>query len=172
MNEENQEIFKVEEEKVSSVGKMDMSGAFGATSINVEKVKGAENFGKTVKRLIKYMRPELIALILMILISGIGAWFAVWVPDILKKVTNYMADHIQYFKTDSMDMGYVAKICWIAASLYCLNAVFAFTGGVIAARMAQSVVRRMRYDIKVKLDFFRFFNFDTRFYLFCKTCNL
>ena len=78
MNEDQgQEIFKVEGEKVSSVGKMDMSGAFGATSINVEKVKGAENFGKTVGRLIKYMRPELIALILMILISGIGAWFAV-----------------------------------------------------------------------------------------------
>lgn len=153
MNEDQgQEIFKVEGEKVSSVGKMDMSGAFGATSINVEKVKGAENFGKTVGRLIKYMRPELIALILMILISGIGAWFAVWVPDILKKVTNYMAESIQYFKTESMDMCYVAEICWIAAGLYCLNAVFAFSGGLIAATMAQSVVRRMRYDIKVKLD--------------------
>ena len=153
MNEEqDQEIFKVEEEKVSSVGKMDMSGAFGATSINVEKVKGAENFGKTVKRLIKYMRPELIALILMIIISGVGAWFAVWVPDILKKVTNYMAESITYFKTDSMDMHYVAEICLIAGGLYCLNAVFAFTGGLIAATMAQHVVRRMRYDIKVKLD--------------------
>ena len=67
MNEDqNQELFKVEQPKVSAVGKMDMSGAFGASSINVEKVKGAENFGKTVVRLIKYMRPELIALILMI----------------------------------------------------------------------------------------------------------
>ena len=47
MNEDQgQEIFKVEREKVSAVGKMDMSGAFGASSINVEKVQGAENFGK------------------------------------------------------------------------------------------------------------------------------
>jgi ATP-binding cassette subfamily B protein len=154
MNEDNgqQEIFKVEGEKVSSVGKMDMSGAFGATSINVEKVKGAENFGKTVRRLIKYMRPELIALIAMMLISAIGAWFAVWVPDILKKVTNYMADSIQYFKTDSMDMGYVGQICLTAGGLYCLNAIFMFAGGLIAATMAQHVVRRMRYDIKTKLD--------------------
>lgn len=154
MNEEQgQEIFKVEEEKVSSVGKMDMSGAFGATSINVEKVKGAENFGKTVKRLIKYMRPELIALILMIVISGLGAWFAVWVPDILKKVTNFMAESIQYFKTEEMfNTNYVARICLTAAGLYVLNAVFAFSGGLIAATMAQHVVRRMRYDIKCKLD--------------------
>lgn len=131
---------------------MDMSGAFGASSINVEKVQGAENFGKTVVRLIKYMRPELIALILMMLISAIGAWFAVWVPDILKKITNYMAESIQYFKTDSMDMDYVLQICLIAGGLYCLNAVFTFVGGLIAATMAQHVVRRMRYDIKTKLD--------------------
>ncbi|MCR4660634.1 MAG: ABC transporter ATP-binding protein/permease [Clostridia bacterium] len=129
-----------------------MSGAFGATSINVEKVKGAENFSKTVKRLIKYMKPELIMLISMVLISGIGAWFAVWVPDILKKVTNYLADSIQYFKTDSMDMSYIARICLISGGLYCLNAVFSFLGGVIAATMAQKVVRRMRMDIKYKLD--------------------
>ena len=71
MNEDQgQEIFKVEQEKVSAVGKMDMSGAFGASSINVEKVQGAENFGKTVVRLIKYMRPELVALILMMVISA------------------------------------------------------------------------------------------------------
>ena len=66
----NDEIVKVEAEQVSSVGKMDMSGAFGASSINVEKVEGAQNFGKTVKRLIKYMRPEMVALILVLLYSA------------------------------------------------------------------------------------------------------
>lgn len=154
MNEDDrgQKIFRAESEKTIAAGKLDMSGAFGASSINVEKVKGAENFGKTVVRLIKYMKPELIALLLMMLISAIGAWFAVWVPDILKKVTNYMADSIQYFKTDSMDMGYVGEICLIAGGLYCLNAIFAFVGGLIAASMAQHVVRRMRRDIKLKLD--------------------
>ena len=151
---ENEEVVvKAEEERTSSVGKMDMSGAFGASSINVEKVKGAENFGKTVIRLIKYMKPEMLALIVMILLSALGAWFAVWVPDILKKVTNAMVDSIQYFKTDTLlDDGYIARVCLIAAGLYCLNAVFQFVSGLVAASMAQHVVRRMRYDIKIKLD--------------------
>ena len=153
MNENEEQIVKVETERTSAVGKMDMSGAFGASSINVEKVKGAENFGKTVWRLIKYMRPEMFALIAMILLSALGAWFAVWVPDILKKVTNTMVDAIQYFKTDSLlDDGYIARVCLIAGGLYCLNAVFQFVSGLVAASMAQHVVRRMRYDIKVKLD--------------------
>ena len=153
MNENEEVVVKSEQERTSSVGKMDMSGAFGASSINVEKVKGAENFGKTVVRLIKYMRPEMLALIVMILLSALGAWFAVWVPDILKKVTNAMVDSIQYFKTDTLlNDGYIARVCLIAAGLYCLNAVFQFVSGLVAASMAQHVVRRMRYDIKIKLD--------------------
>lgn len=146
----NDEIVKVEQEQVSSVGKMDMSGAFGASSINVEKVEGAENFGKTVKRLIKYMRPEMVALIAMIILAAAGAWFAVWVPDILKKVTNHMVESIQYFK--DVDLYYVGEICFTAAGLYVLNATFSFASGLIAASMAQHVVRRMRFDLKTKLD--------------------
>lgn len=146
----NDEIVKVEGEAFSSVGNMDMSGAFGASSINVEKADTAENFGKTVLRLIKYMRPEMLALISMILIAAVGAWFAVWVPDILKKVTNHLVDSIQYFKDVNLD--YVLQICLTAGALYCLNAFFTFASGLIAASMAQHVVRRMRFDLKCKLD--------------------
>lgn len=146
----NDEIVKVEGEAFSSVGNMDMSGAFGASSINVEKADTAENFGKTVLRIIKYMRPEMLALISMILIAAVGAWFAVWVPDILKKVTNHLVDSIQYFKDVNLD--YVLQICLTAGALYCLNAFFTFASGLIAASMAQHVVRRMRFDLKCKLD--------------------
>lgn len=147
----NDEIVKVQCcDQVSCVGQMDMSGAFGASSIKVEKVQGAENFGKTIIRLIKYMRPEMWALIAMILLAAVGSWFAVWVPDILKKVTNHLVESIQYFK--DVDLSYVGQICLTAGALYCLNAIFTFISGLIAASMAQHVVRRMRYDIKVKLD--------------------
>lgn len=150
MNENEQEIVKVQTEQISSVGKMDMAGAFGASSIKIEKVQGAENFGQTLARLVKYMRPEMVAILFMIVLAAVGAWFAVWVPDILKKVTNHLVESIQYFK--EVDLSYVGKICWTAAGLYCLNAVFTFISGLIAASMAQHVVRRMRYDIKCKLD--------------------
>ncbi|HOO23293.1 MAG TPA: ABC transporter ATP-binding protein [Clostridia bacterium] len=150
MNENEQEIVKVETEQVSSVGKMDIAGAFGASSIKIEKVKGAENFGKTLVRLVKYMKPEMWAIICMIILAAVGAWFAVWVPDILKKVTNHLVESIQYFK--DVDLNYVGQICLTAGGLYCLNAIFTFISGLIAASMAQHVVRRMRYDIKCKLD--------------------
>lgn len=144
------EIPGVKNEQITAAGKIDMGGAFGASSINVEKVEGARHFGKTVKELIKYMRPEMFSVIAMIVLAAVGSWFAVWVPDILKKVTDHLVDSLRYFK--DVDLSYVSRICLTAGALYCLNALFALASGMIAAGMAQHVVRRMRYDIKSKLD--------------------
>lgn len=114
------------------------------------KVKKADHFGKTLLKLLKYLKPQYPALIAMIVIAAVGAWFAVWVPDILKKVTNHLVDSIQYFK--DVDLNYVSEILWTCVSLYVLSGLFQFTSGLIAASMSQSVVRRMRFDIKKKLD--------------------
>ncbi len=145
-----QEIVKVQSEQTSSVGKIDLGAAFGGAGPVGEKVQGAQNFGKTVVKLIKYMKPQMFALISMIIIAAVGAWFAVWVPDILKQVTNHLVDSIQFFSV--VNLGFISQICLTAGALYCLNASFTLLSGMIAASMAQQVVRRMRTDIKAKLD--------------------
>lgn len=125
-----------------------------------EKVDKAENFRGTVIRLIKYLKPQALSLFAMMAIAAIGAWFGIWVPDIMKKVTNCLVDSLQYF-TDirAVELGgngqlysYIAPILWTCAGLYVLNALFQFTSGMIAASMSQRVVRRFRTDVKNKLD--------------------
>ena len=129
----------------------DLGGALGVGGPSISgKVKKADQFGKTVIQLIKYMKPELFSLIMMIVIAAIGAWFAVWVPDILKKVTNHLVESIQFFR--EVDLKYVSEILWTCVTLYVLNGVFQFASGLIGATMSQKVVRRMRSDIKDKLD--------------------
>ncbi|MFA5449354.1 MAG: ABC transporter ATP-binding protein [Clostridia bacterium] len=131
----------------------------GGPEIN-ENVDKAENFAATLKRLLKYLRPQLFPLILMMLIAAIGAWFAIWVPDIMKKVTNALVESLQFFVNirPVADGGngrlytYIAPILWTSAALYVLNALFQFTSGLIAATTSQKVVRRMRKDVKDKLD--------------------
>lgn len=99
-------------------------------------------------------------LIAMIVIAAIGAWFGIWVPDVMKKVTNALVDSIQYFiNIDRPSKGgnnllysYIAPVLLTCAGLYVLNALFTFTSGLIAATMSQRVVRRMRTDVKNKLD--------------------
>ncbi|MCL2630570.1 MAG: ABC transporter ATP-binding protein/permease [Firmicutes bacterium] len=138
---------------------INIGGALGMADVTdaIAPVEKAENFGKTVGRLIKYLKPQLALLIIMMVLAGVGTWFAIWVPDIMKKVTNALVDSIQFF-TDITREGnsqlytYIAPILWTCASLYVLNALFQFASGIVAASMSQMVVRRMRTDLKDKLD--------------------
>lgn len=150
----------IKEASQEKKGGFNLGSALGVggpdTEVNVQK---AENFGKTVKRLIKYLRPQFVPLLMMMIIAAIGAWFAIWVPDIMKKVTNCLVESLQFFTEITWNNGgngrlytYIAPILWTSAALYVLNALFQFTSGLIAATMSQKVVRRMRSDVRDKLD--------------------
>ncbi|MDR0696969.1 MAG: ABC transporter ATP-binding protein/permease [Christensenellaceae bacterium] len=136
-----------------------LGGALGINSAAeaLEPVEKAKNFGGTLKRLIKYLKPQIVLLLLMIALAAVGSWFLIWVPDIMKKVTNALVESLQFF-TDISPSGnnrlntYIAPVLWTCAALYVLNALFQFASGLIAAVMSQRVVRRMRINVKDKLD--------------------
>ncbi|MBO7156570.1 MAG: ABC transporter ATP-binding protein [Clostridia bacterium] len=139
---------------------LDLGRALGVGGPDIKEVDKAENFKATLFRLVKYLRPQYPMLVAMILIAAIGAWFAIWVPDIMKKVTNALVDSVQYFVDitrpseggNNQLYSYIAPVLWTCAILYVLNALFQFTSGLIAASMSQRVVSRMRTDVKNKLD--------------------
>ena len=84
---------------------LDIGSALGVGGPQVQaKVKKAEDFKGTMKRLLKYLKPHYPQLIAMILIAGVGAWFAVWAPDVMKKITNHLVESIQFFKDVDWDM--------------------------------------------------------------------
>ena len=136
---------------------LDLGKALGVGGPDISEVEKAKNFKATIIRLIKYLKPQYPMLLAMMLVAAAGAWFGIWVPDIMKKVTDCLVDSIQYF-TDISPEGtnqlytYIAPVLWTCAALYVLNALLSFTSGMIAAIMSQKVVRRMREDVKRKLD--------------------
>ncbi len=129
---------------------IDIAKSLGVSTEVPKLIQKAENAGVTLKRLVKYMKPQAGALIAMALLAAIGAWFAIWVPDILKKITDSLVESIQFFK--SVDLHYIANIIWTCAALYFLASLFQFVSGLIGASMSQKAVRRMRNDVKAKLD--------------------
>lgn len=143
-----------------SSGGFDLGKSLGVGGPEIKEVDKAENFKGTLVRLVKYLKPQYPMLVAMIVIAAIGAWFGIWVPDVMKKVTNALVDAIQYFvNIDSPANGgnnqlysYIAPVLLTCAALYVLNALFTFISGLIAATMSQKVVRRMRTDVKNKLD--------------------
>ncbi len=125
-----------------------------------ESTDRAENFSGTVKRLIIYLKPQMVALFMMIIIAAIGAWFAIWVPDIMSKVTDALIEKMQFFVNIKPQaeggngdlVTYIAPLLLTCAGLYVLNSLFQLISGMIAASMSQKVVRRMRTDVRDKLD--------------------
>lgn len=143
-----------------SAGGFDLGKSLGVGGPEIKEVDKAENFKGTLVRLVKYLKPQYPLLIAMIIIAAIGAWFGIWVPDVMKKVTNALADSIQYFidiRPESYGGNnqlytYIGPVLLTCAALYVLNSLFTFISGLIAATMSQRVVRRMRTDVKDKLD--------------------
>lgn len=135
----------------SSPKGIDIGSALGVSGPQVTaKIRKADDFKGTLKQLFKYLKPQYPQIIAMVIIAGIGAWFAVWAPDILKKITNHLVESIQFFK--DVDLGYVSQIVWTVITLYVMNGLFQFTSSMIGATTSQKVVRRMRTDLKDKLD--------------------
>ncbi len=148
---DNKETNSTNQDSSCKPAGIDIGGALGVGGPKIDSVvRKAEDFKGTLKRLLKYLKPQYPQLIAMIIIAGIGAWFAVWAPDIMKKITNHLVESIQFFK--DVDLGYVSNIAWTCVSLYILNALFMFTSSMIGATTSQKVVRRLRNDLKDKLD--------------------
>lgn len=143
-----------------SAGGFDLGKSLGVGGPEIKEVDKAENFKGTLVRLIKYLKPQYPMLIAMIVIAAVGAWFGIWVPDVMKKVTNALVDSIQYFIDirpeeyggNNLLYTYIGPVLLTCAALYVLNSLFTFISGLIAATMSQRVVRRMRTDVKDKLD--------------------
>ncbi|MGI6701072.1 MAG: ABC transporter ATP-binding protein [Christensenellales bacterium] len=108
----------------------------------------AKNFKKSLVRLIRYLRPQLFTLIIVLLLAVIGTGFTIATPKVLAKATNALQTGIM---KGSIDMEYIVKIIITVIIMYILAAVFSFISLFISAGMAQKVVYYMRNDIKNKL---------------------
>ncbi len=128
----------------------DIASSLGVNTGEHKKAQKAKSFGKTAVKLIKYLKPEAGVLILMALLAIASAVFAIWVPEINKKITNHLVESIQYFQ--DVDMRFVISILLTGGALYIISALCQLTAAMLAASMSQRVVRRMRNDIRDKFD--------------------
>ncbi len=128
----------------------DIASSLGVNTGEHKKTQKAKSFGKTAVKLIKYLKPEAMVLVLMAILAIASAVFAIWVPEINKKITNELVDSIQYFQ--DVDMSFVISILLTGGALYIISALCQLTAAMLAASMSQRVVRRMRNDIRDKFD--------------------
>lgn len=126
----------------------------------------AKNFKGTLKRLVTYLKPYQLRLLIVVLAAILSTIFSIVSPRVLGKATDILVDgwkaKIQGIAGASIDFKGIAFILAILALLYVISALFSFLQQFLMAKVAQRVVYQMREDVNHKLGKLPLKFFDSR----------
>ncbi len=108
----------------------------------------AKDFKSGFRRLLKYLRPELPIIAIMLGLAVCSSAFNILGPKTLGNITNELQRGI---RSGSMDMNYIIRTAVEVGALYFVSAAFSMIASFLSASVAQKVVYRMRRDIKEKM---------------------
>lgn len=132
-------------------------------SMPVEKAK---DFKGTLRRLIKYLRPRMVQLIIVLIMAIASTVFSIFSPKVMGKATTKLFEGaygiIMGVEGASIDFGYINDILILLAGLYLLSALFSYIQQYVMAGVAQKVVYDMREQINSKLERLPLKYFDSR----------
>ncbi len=107
-----------------------------------------KNKAKTWKQLIQYCRKYLLPVGIAMILAMAGAICSLIGPDKLKDLTNLIGEGL----LTGVDMDAVQKIALFLAGLYLISALFSYIQSYIMTTVNQSVTKRLRKDISLKIN--------------------
>jgi ATP-binding cassette subfamily B protein len=127
-------------------------GPMGSMILN-DKPK---NFKETLRKLLNYLRPYRISIIIVIVFAFGSAAFSIIGPKILGKATTKLFEglmnKISGISNAGIDFTYIGKIMIILLGLYIISAIFSFIQGYIMANVSQKVSFNLRKAISEKIN--------------------
>jgi len=127
-------------------------GGMHGMGMPVEKPK---DFKGTFKKLLNYLKPRKVRLILVFFLAALSTVFAIFSPKVMgRAITRLFQGLMMKMKGvpgASIDFEYILQILLILAGLYLFSALFSFLMQYIMASVAQNTVYEMRKDVKEKL---------------------
>ena len=141
-----------------------MGGMVGASG---DKPK---DFKKTLKRLLMYLKPQKLQLLLVVFFAILSTVFYIVGPKILGKATTRLLDGIiskvmayrLHKSIPTIDFKYIGVIILILILLYIISSIFRFIQQYIMADVSQNIVYKMRQDINEKLSVLPLKFFDSK----------
>ncbi|MGJ8455432.1 ABC transporter ATP-binding protein [Pseudothermotoga sp. U03pept] len=115
----------------------------------------AKDFKGTLKRLVTYLRPYLIAIIIVLAITVTATILTIFAPKILGRATTEIFRGIMaklfHLPNAGINFSYVAKILVQVSILYIVSALLNYIQQYIMAGVSQKIVMKMRKDVSEKL---------------------
>ncbi|MFD1179253.1 ABC transporter ATP-binding protein [Paenibacillus puldeungensis] len=129
-------------------------------------VEKAKDFKGTLKRLIHYLKPRKVQLIVVLLMAVLSTVFSIVSPKVMGKATTKLFEGImakmKHVPGASIDFHYVWQIIMVLIGLYVLSALFSYLQQYLMADVAQKTVYDLRRDVSDKLNRLPLKYFDAR----------
>ncbi len=115
----------------------------------------AKDFKGTMKRLIEYLNPYKVSIIVVIFFAIASAAFGIYGPKLLgKAITNVFEGFMGQLagSSDGVDFGYVGGIMLTLLGLYSLSSMFSYIQGFIMSGVSMKVSYNMRKNLSKKIN--------------------
>ena len=116
----------------------------------------AKDFKGSTKKLLNYLKPYKISIILVIIFAVGSAIFSIIGPKILGKATTKLFEglvsKVSGIEGATIDFDYIGRIIILLVGLYLISALFSFIQGYIMSGVAQKISYNLRKEISLKIN--------------------
>lgn len=120
----------------------------------------AQNFGKSMGKLLSFLKPYLLATIVALLFAVASTVFNIISPDLIGQITTIVTEGL--FLPTGIDLEAIAKIGITLIIMYSCCAVFGYVQGWIMTTVTQKACNKLRTQISQKINRLPLRYFDTR----------
>ncbi|MBE7103567.1 ABC transporter ATP-binding protein [Bacillus cereus] len=143
---------KIENRKQGGPG----PGGGGHMGGGMRKIEKAKNFKETMNKLLQYLKPYKLSILIVILFAIGSAAFTIVGPKILGKATTKLFEglvsKVSGAPGAAIDFTYIGNIVILLLGLYILSTVFGIIQGYIISGVAQKVSYNFRKEIDEKIN--------------------
>ncbi len=126
----------------------------------------AKDFKGTLRRLLGYLRPQLLPLCIVLLAAACSTVFNILSPKVMGRATTKLFEFVimklKGVPGAAVDFTYIGRILLILCGLYLTSAAFSYLQQLVMAGVAQRTVYQMRRDVEAKLSRLPLKFFDSR----------
>ncbi|MES9698068.1 ABC transporter ATP-binding protein [Bacillus sp. JJ927] len=131
-------------------------GGGGHMGGGMRKIEKAKNFKETMNKLLQYLKPYKLSILIVILFAIGSAAFTIVGPKILGKATTKLFEglvsKVSGAPGAAIDFTYIGNIVILLLGLYILSTVFGIIQGYIISGVAQKVSYNFRKEIDEKIN--------------------
>ncbi|HPU92093.1 MAG TPA: ABC transporter ATP-binding protein [bacterium] len=125
----------------------------------VEKPK---DFKGTMRKLIKYLKPYYVSIIVVLILAMASTVFTIISPKILGDITNEIVVGIKNITQGGIDFSAILHLITILVGLYLIGALCSYLQGWIMTGITQKVTYNLRKSIALKINRLPLRYFDTQ----------